>query len=144
MRLLALIAFLLLRAIPAAASEEGVTVEGPWIRLAPPEARVMAGYGLLRNPGSSDRVLVGAESEAFGAIEIHETYEQDGLMRMRRLSELPIPAGGAVALKPGGPHLMLFRPSKPLPEGAEVPIRLRFSEGEEQVVVFTVRAEPPG
>lgn len=103
----------------------------------------MAGYALLRNPGQAPVVLVGAESERFGAIEIHESFERDGLMRMRRIPELAIPPGGEVALQPGGLHLMLFRPVAPLSEGAEVPIRLRLADGGEIEVRFVVRAEPP-
>lgn len=125
---------------PAAAAP---SVEQPWIRLAPPGARVMAGYGLIGNRGGESLVLVGAESEVFGAIEIHETFERDGVMRMRRIPALAIPPGGTVALKPGGLHLMLFRPARVLPEGAEVPIRLRFADGRAVEVRFQVRAGPP-
>lgn len=125
------------------APSAAIRVERPWIRLMPPAAQVMAAYAELRNEGAEAIVLVKAESEAFGAIEIHETYEENGVMRMRRLAELPIPAGASVELKPGGLHLMLFRPTAALAEGAEVPIRLHLSDGQALEVRFPVRADPP-
>ncbi len=142
-RLLVLLAAAFGGGDPSAPAPAALSVERPWIRLAPPGARVMAGYGLISNRGGETLVLVGAESEAFGAIEIHESFERDGVMRMRRIPELPIPPGGTVALKPGGLHLMLFRPAGELTEGAEVPIRLRLADGRTVKVRFAVRAGPP-
>ncbi|MFA5683926.1 MAG: copper chaperone PCu(A)C [Lysobacteraceae bacterium] len=77
---------------------------------APPSARVRAGYASLHNPGSEAVVIRGASSPAFGAVEIHEMFEKDGMMRMRPLKELVVPAGETVELERGGLHFMLFRP----------------------------------
>lgn len=94
-----------------------VTVSEAWIRPAPPTAPVRAGYALLENAGTTGIVIDAARSEAFGAIEIHEMHEVDGVMRMRRVPRLALEADGSVHLKPGGLHLMLFRPAAPLGEG---------------------------
>lgn len=106
-----------------------VTVREAWIRPAPPTAPVRAGYALLENGGTTEIVIDAARSEAFGAIEIHETHEVDGVMRMRRVPRLVLEAGGSAHLKPGGLHVMLFRPAAPLGEG-DVATIVFMHEGE--------------
>jgi copper(I)-binding protein len=101
-----------------------------WIREAPPVAPVRAGYVELVNGGAVEMVVTGADSPAFGAVEIHEMIaDEDGAMRMRPVPRLSVPAGASVALKPGGLHLMLFRPQQPLAPGQSVPVRLHTQSG---------------
>jgi len=88
-----------------------------WIRTAPPQAPVRAGYVSLHNPGTQEVVIDAVRSDAFGAIEIHEMHDVDGVMRMRRVSSLTLAPRQSVELAPGGLHLMLFRPSGALHEG---------------------------
>ncbi len=64
-----------------------------------------AGYMTLVNVGSSEVTLVKVESEAFEKEEVHEMAVVDGLMRMRELTDLVIPANGQVQFQPGGMHL---------------------------------------
>ena len=101
----------------AETSAAAVTVREAWIRPAPPTAPVRAGYAVLENVGAKEIVIDSVRSEAFGAIEIHEMHDVDGVMRMRRVPRLVVEAGGTVHLKPGGLHLMLFRPAAPLDDG---------------------------
>ncbi len=82
-----------------------------WIGEAPPTARVRVAYAVISNPGSTPIAITGASSPAFGAIELHETREVDGVARMRRLGEVEVPAGASVHFQPGGKHFMLFRPT---------------------------------
>ncbi|MEQ8690492.1 MAG: copper chaperone PCu(A)C [Pseudomonadales bacterium] len=91
------------------------------------------GYFELQNHTDGTMVLSGASSPAIGAIEMHETAEVDGLMRMRRLSEVRIEAGERVVFAPGGKHLMLFRLTE-LP--ATVPVTLLFESRPPLVVEF--------
>lgn len=124
----------------AVAAEPALKGESGWIREAPPTAPVRAGYLRLENEGDTDIVVVGARSEAFGAIEVHEMAPSgDGTMRMRPVPRLTVPAGGTVALEPGGLHLMLFRPQKPLANGIELPIVLELAGGEAIEVILKQR-----
>ena len=64
--------------------------------------------------GTDDAVtVVGASSDACSMVQIHETaLSADGVMSMSPLpAGLLIPAGGTVALEPGGVHLMCMQPS---------------------------------
>lgn len=140
-RLLAVFALLLAVATPAAPAPAGdLRGHDGWIREAPPVARVRAGYLVLENTGAADLVVTGARSEAFGAIEIHTMVEgEGGAMRMRRLSELVVPADGRVELRPGGLHLMLFRARKPLAAGDTVTVELDGADGPLASVVLEQR-----
>jgi copper(I)-binding protein len=48
---------------------------------------------------------------------------------MRQVKDgLPIPAGGSLALTPGGTHLMLIGLQEPLQAGGEVMLTLEFAD----------------
>lgn len=118
--------WLLLGAMTAVqAGDAALAARDGWIRAAPPVAKVRAGYLVIENRSDVEVVLNAAASADFGAIEIHEMIDDAGTMRMRRVPELRVPAQGRVELKPGGLHLMMFRPQRELPEGAEVKVELR-------------------
>jgi hypothetical protein len=106
------------------ASAATLTARDGWIRPAPPVAQVRAGYVVIENPGDTEIVLDKAESADFGAIEIHTMYDDQGTMRMRRVPELRVPAKGQIELKPGGLHLMMFRPKRALSAGDEVEVAI--------------------
>ena len=110
-----------------------------WIRTPPPGSPVMAGYVELRNDGAREVRVRSVTSTAFGAIEIHEMRDVDGVMRMRRVPELVVQPGDAVSLAPGGLHLMLFRPTGALEKGATVMIELQPEQGAAIPIEFVVR-----
>ena len=61
-------------------------------------------------------------------------------MRMRPVrGGLAIPAGGAVALKPGGYHLMFMGLKRPLKKGERFPVTLRFQTAGTLKVQFAVQ-----
>lgn len=117
----------------------GLVGSGGWIREAPPNAPVRAGYVELLNAGDAELVVTGARSEAFGAIEIHEMAGEGDMMRMRRLRDLTMAAGETVSLEPGGKHLMLFRPTRPLAAGDVVEVVLELAEGDSVTVELQQR-----
>lgn len=133
-----LLALLLL--LPAArASAGGLEVRDAWIREAPPTAAVLAGYAELANGGDAPLRVVGASSADFRAVELHEMRMVEGVMRMRALESLEVPAHGSVRLEPGGNHLMLLDPARPLAAGARVGIRFEVEGGAPVLVEFEVR-----
>lgn len=131
----------LIAALPAVGAE--LVVHDPWVRAAPPGARMMAGYAGLENAGDGTVALVGADSTAFGAVELHTMVEVDGVMRMRAVPTLPVEAGGRVDLAPGGLHLMLMRQKSPLKAGSRVAIEFELKDGRRLVGEFEVRKPAP-
>ena len=114
-----------------------------WIRSAPPGAMMRAGYAVLRNSGDADVTIVGADSEAFGSVSLHESVEQDGVERMRPLGRLRIAPGASVTLAPRGKHLMLMQPKRALKSGDSATVRIAIDAGTAVPIDFVVRDEAP-
>jgi hypothetical protein len=97
---------------------------------------------------STDVALIGAASSAAKIVEVHEMSMTAGVMKMRAVEKLPLPAGKAVDLKPGGYHVMLMDLAQPLKEGDRVPVTLTFVDKDgrktTQEVVAEVRALTAG
>ena len=125
--------------LPALASAADLHIENGWIRAVPPVSTTTAGYFQLHNHTDQDRVMTGLTTDIAGAGEMHTMAPQeDGTRRMRRLPEVPVPAGETVVFEPGAKHLMLFRLQRPLVEGEKIPVCLTFSEGEPVCAEFEV------
>ena len=121
-------------AAPDSGDGQLVKIANAWVRQPLPGAKVIAGYMTLINPGDRELTLVKVESDAFKRVEIHEMAMKDGLMAMLELNELPVPAFGQTALLPGGKHLMLKAPLRPLNNHDRIALTLTFKpEGQQQV-----------
>lgn len=76
-----------------------------------------------------------ADSEVAGTIELHETINDNGVMKMEPHPEgFEIPAGGVLQLQPGGKHVMLLGLVQPLQTGDSFDLTLNF-EGSDSVTV---------
>ncbi|WWW34351.1 copper chaperone PCu(A)C [Stenotrophomonas rhizophila] len=141
---LGLAAVMGLAASPPATAAAGrdsasVVASEAWVRLPPPAAAVAAGYVELHNGGAANR-LVAASAAGFGQVQIHAMRMDGEVMRMQALPDgLPLPAGKTTSLRPGGYHLMLMMPKRPLQEGQHVRVRLQFAHGDALPVAFVVR-----
>lgn len=129
----------LLAAAPASAGGP-LTVEDARARILLP-SRPGAAWLTIRNAGGQDR-LVGAESPAADRVEIHTHVHEGGVMMMRRVEALNVPAGGEAALEPGGDHLMLFGLKDGLKTGGSFPLTLIFEKAGP--VTVEVRVAPLG
>ena len=103
-----------------------LAVTEAWARAMPPGTDVGAAYVTIENAGDVDDRLLGITSPVAAKIEIHETVEEGGVARMRRLEEAHLPAGSALAMRQGGTHLMLTGLSAPLKEGDVLALTLTF------------------
>ena len=115
-------------------------IENTWARATPAVAPVAAGYLTVVNDGDTADRLLRIDSAIAQRIEMHQTVHEDGVMRMRRVPRLVLDAGGAAHLKPGGLHLMLFRPAAALGEGDTATIVFRHEGKDVAQGQFTVRA----
>ncbi len=117
-----------------------VAIMNSWVREAHAAATVNAGYMTLVNVGSEEVALVKIESAAYENIEVHEMVAVDGLMEMREVKDLTIPANGQIKFEPGGKHLMLMEPKEHLTSGQEVNMTLTFKSGKKQTVSVKIAA----
>lgn len=130
-------------ALVAAADECLPKVEQGWVRSPPVAMPMMAGFARIENPCATPVAVVSASSLSFAEVSIHETREIDGVNRMREVERLEVAAGGLVELKPGGLHLMLYRPQTALKEGDKLSIALKLADGREIAGEFEVRKPKP-
>lgn len=126
---------------PAAATQaDGIEVTAPWLRQPVMPGGVAGGYLTVHNAGAQADRLLAVETQAAERVEIHEMQDVDGVMRMRQLEDgLPIPAGGEVALAPGGYHLMLMSTRTDLAAGQQVAATLVFEHAGRVPVQFDIR-----
>ena len=126
---------------PVAAQPSTMRAEQPWARATAPRQTVGGVYVTLTSP--VDDRLLGASSPVAGHAEMHEMTMDGNVMRMRELTDgLRLPAGQAVALTPGGLHLMLVGLQKPLVAGQVIPVQLRFEHAPP--LDLQVRVAPVG
>lgn len=110
----------------AAAAPEHVSVRDCWIRLLPGSAP-SAGYFTVENSGSQPVTLMGVHADAFGMAMLHQTRKDSkGMMGMYPVNAVPVPAEGRLAFAPGGYHVMLEKPARPLHVGDKVALTLVF------------------
>jgi copper(I)-binding protein len=58
--------------------------------------------------------------------EMHDSAMKDGMMQMRPVKEVKVPANGHVRFASGGLHVMLVDLKQPLVEGQKFPLKLTF------------------
>ncbi len=80
------------------------------VRITGPTPRMKAGYMTLTNNTDEAIRITRVSSPQFGRAEIHETFLENDVARMRPVGVLTIPAGDAARLEAGGKHLMLMQP----------------------------------
>ena len=110
-------------------SSDVVMIMSPWVRAAPPTARVMAGYTTLHNQSDHPQTLTGVSSPMFERIEIHESYVEDGISKMRQLPQLKIAANAMATFAPNGMHLMLIGPSVGAKRATRIKMTFTFADG---------------
>jgi len=121
-----------------AGADVGLRIEEAWIRLLPGDLP-LGGYFTLANDRESPATLVGAKSDAFERVMMHESVEEGGAVRMQHVDALEVPSGDALRFAPGGYHLMLMGRQGALSEGDRLPITLIFDDGCRVTAEFTVR-----
>jgi copper(I)-binding protein len=120
---------------------DGIVIKDSWVREAPPNSRVLAGYFTLLNDDKKDHVIISTRSKDFVEIEIHLSKVQQGMMKMEKQDKVLLPKGEMFHFKPGGYHLMLIKPKRKLRSGDKVEIILELEGGREISDTFIVRKD---
>jgi hypothetical protein len=117
----------------AGAAHAGVEVSEAWARATMPGQKVAGVYMQLK----ADRParLIGVRCSAAKTAEVHQMSHAGGVMKMRKVEALDLPANRAVKLEPGGFHVMLFDIGKPLKPGERVPLTLIVEQAGKRVEV---------
>ncbi len=115
---------------------KSVVVSNAQIRPPLPGQAISAAYFDLINKGEDNR-LVDASSDIAGRVEIHTVLSEDGVMRMRRIEGIDLPAGETVYFKPRSHHLMMFDVNMP-EDAKDGSLTLTFENGETLTVIADI------
>jgi copper(I)-binding protein len=121
-----------------------VAVDGAWIRAT---VKGQSGTGGFMNLTASQALtLIGFSSSVAGSSELHDMTMDGGVMRMRAIESLELPAGKTVSLRPGmgGQHLMLMDLRQQLKEGEEVSLTLKLRAADGKVLTQEVKVPVKG
>ena len=122
----------------AASAHAQVTVSDAWVRATVPQQQATGAFMQLQ--AARDTRLVSASSPLTPSVEVHEMAMEDGVMKMREVPAVELPAGKTVELKPGGYHVMLMDLKQPVTEGETVPLTLVFEDRDGKRETVTVDA----
>ncbi|HEX7742347.1 MAG TPA: copper chaperone PCu(A)C [Sphingobium sp.] len=82
-------------------------IDQAWVRLSPNKDTPSAGY-FVAHGGDADTQLRGVLTDYALKVEMHESMNHNGMMSMKPIDSIDIPAKGKVAFAPGGKHLMIW------------------------------------
>jgi hypothetical protein len=116
-----------------------IQVEGAWARATAPGQD--SGMVDLRITSKQAASLVGVSSPAAGSVALHSMTHEGGMMKMREVKSLELPAGKSVDLGQGGYHLMLNGLKAPLKAGDSVPLTLNIKVANKTMVKIEAKAE---
>lgn len=114
-------------------------IENPFVREMPPTAPATGAFMTIINSSDQDIAIVSAKSDAAKKVELHTHTNDNGVMRMREIPQIIVPAMGQAELKPGGLHIMLINPTRALNEGDDVRILVTLKDGSELEIIAPVR-----
>ena len=137
---------LALCACPAAQAPDldALTITEARVRAPPPGTPNTAAFMTLANAGDAPLVLVDAQASVSAAVELHDHIaDERGVVRMRRIPRIEVPAGGRVALRPGGLHVMFIGLGEPLEAGDQIALTLRFQGGGTRTLDVPVETIAP-
>lgn len=116
-----------------------IEISGAFSRASPMVAGSGAGFMTITSKGGAD-ALIAFRSESCKTPELHTHIHDNGMMRMRQVERIDIPAAGTTVLEPGGFHLMFIDLVAPLAEGEMVKATLVFEKAGEVEVTLPVKA----
>ena len=128
-------------ATPALAADaaNSVSVTDPYVRAVPPGQPNSAAFMQLRNSDAASHSIKSAESPVARIVELHTHIKEGGMMKMRQVKQIDIPARGETVLQPGGLHVMLIGLKEKLTPGDNIAVTLVFEDGSKKLVQAPVR-----
>ena len=127
--------------LAAASDAPSFRIDHPWARASAGAAKNGAAYLTITGKGAPDR-LTAVESPAADKVQLHESIDDKGVMKMRPVPALALEPGKTVTLAPGGYHIMMMGLKAPLKAGDTFPMTLRFEHAPPLTVSVTVEARP--
>jgi copper(I)-binding protein len=125
--------------LPLAYAADDVAVKNAWARATAPGQRTASVY--LDITSRFEATIVSVSSPDAKSAEIHESRTEGGIMKMRRLDRLALPAKTSVSLAPGGLHVMLIDIARPLQPNNKVYVEFTIETAGGKRSTVAVQAE---
>ena len=122
---------------------EGVQVENAYARAVPPGQPNSASFMTLVNTSGADHSVMSASSPVAATVELHTHTNNNGVMEMRKIDKIDVPAKGRTELKPGGLHVMLIGLQQDMKVGEIAQITLTFEDGSSTTVDAAIQEITP-
>lgn len=118
---------------------KGISIDAPYVREVPPGQMNSASFLTLKNATDKEIALIKATSDVAKHVELHEHVHGNGMMKMRQVAKIIIPAHGETVLKPGGYHVMLIGLTRKIKAGDMIELELEFDNGDKHPVKAEVK-----
>ena len=90
------------------------------------QTKTGAVYLSIMNMGKTNDDLIRISTPVAASAMLHESKDENGVMKMKMLDHLEIPAGKTVDILPSHMHIMLMDLKMPLKTGDHVALELEF------------------
>ena len=128
---------------PVLADDAPIVASDAWARPTLKGTRTGAVYLMLSNHGAASDSLVGVSTPVAERAEVHEDVTENGVLSMKPVPALALPAGAKTAIEPGHYHVMLIGMKKALSGGDSFPITITFTKAPPLEVTVSVTRTPP-
>ena len=115
-----------------------LVLSAAWSRASTGIKRPGAAFLSITNTRSVDDRLIAANTSAANRAELHHHIMDNGVMRMRQVKAMDVPAAAMTKLMPGSFHIMLFELKSMLKEGDMFPISLTFEKAGNATIIVNV------
>jgi periplasmic copper chaperone A len=117
-----------------------IEISSPWSRATPKGAQTAIGYMTIKNNGTTPDRLVGGSIDVADRFQLHAMTMEDGIAKMRELSDIEIKPGQSVEFKPGGDHVMFVNLKHPLSKGDHPSGTLVFERAGKVNVEYSIES----
>jgi hypothetical protein len=106
----------------------GIKVENAYVRTAA-EGMMSAAYFKLVNSSDMSDTLYDVRADFTDMAMLHETFRNNGMVGMKEVDFVVVPARDSIEFKPGRYHVMLMNVKEDLKVGTKVKLELLFRHG---------------
>ena len=120
-------------------SKKGISIENAYIKIVPAVSPNSVAFLSVKNGTNKEVKLVKVESDVSNSVEMHNMTMDAGVMKMRQIDSILIPANSSVELKPGGFHIMLIGLKSALKKEDKKAFTFYFDNGQKEKMELLVK-----
>lgn len=128
-------------ALSACADPAPLYVDQAWISASSDVTKQPSAGYLVIHGGETDSQLRAVQADTAQRIEMHDSVMAGGMMTMKSLDSVDVPAKSSVAFAPGGRHLMIFGLNPGAVKMGKTQLTLTFSNGDRIIVDAVIRKQ---